>query len=80
MKLRIFSFLAALIVLSACKNEIDINAPYKDIPVVYGFLDQNQATQYIRIQKLYQNAANQTTDQGAKIADSLYFDEGFKLF
>jgi hypothetical protein len=74
MKLRIFSFLAALIVLSACKNEIDINAPYKDIPVVYGFLDQNQATQYIRIQKLYQNAANQTTDQGAKIADSLYFD------
>lgn len=57
-----------------CKNDIDINAPYKDIAIVYGFLDQNEPIQYIRIQKLYQNTTNLTTAQGAQIADSLYFD------
>lgn len=57
-----------------CKNDIDINAPYKDVAIVYGFLDQNQATQYIRIEKLYQNSSTTSTAEGAKFADSLYFD------
>jgi hypothetical protein len=57
-----------------CKNDIDINAPYKDIAIVYGFLDQNSATQFLRIQKLYQNSSTSSTSEGANIADSLYFD------
>ena len=60
--------------LNSCKNDLEINAPYEDIAVVYGFLDQNQPVQYIRIQKLYQNNANITTAEGAKLTDSLYFD------
>ena len=60
--------------LFACKNDIDINAPYKDVAIVYGFLDQNQGTQYIRIEKLYQNSSTQTTAEGAQYPDSLYFD------
>ncbi len=74
MKLRLLLILAGISSIFACKNEIEINAPYKDIAVVYAFLDQNQPIQYIRIQKMYQNAANQTTAEGAQIADSLYFD------
>lgn len=57
-----------------CKNDIDINAPYKDIAIVYGFLDQNSPIQYLRIQKLYQNSSTSSTSEGANIADSLYFD------
>lgn len=57
-----------------CKNDIDINAPYKDVAIVYGFLDQNAPVQYIRIQKLYQNASTTSTQEGAQVADSLYFD------
>lgn len=57
-----------------CKNDIDINAPYKDIAIIYGFLDQNSPTQYLRIQKLYQNSSTSSTSEGASIADSLYFD------
>ncbi|MDZ4669137.1 MAG: hypothetical protein SGJ00_14815 [bacterium] len=57
-----------------CKNDIDINAPYKDVAIVYGFLDQNEPIQYIRIQKLYQNSSTSNTSEGANIADSLYFD------
>ena len=74
MKSKILLLIALFSGLFACKNDIDINAPYKDIPIVYGFLDQNQSVQYIRIEKLYQNSGNQSTAEGAKIADSLYFD------
>ena len=74
MKLRLLLILTSISLFITCKNEIDINAPYKDIAIVYGFLDQNEPIQYIRIQKMYQNAANQPTAEGAQIADSLYFD------
>lgn len=57
-----------------CKNDIDINASYKDVAVVYGFLDQNESINYIRIEKLYQNSGSLSTAEGAQHADSLYFD------
>lgn len=59
--------------LGACKNDIEINAPWKEIPIVYGFLDVNKDTQYIRVQKAYQNSIDLTTAEGAQISDSLYF-------
>ncbi len=74
MKLRLLLIIAGFSFLLSCKNEIEINAPYKDIAIVYAFLDQNEPVQYLRIQKMYQNAADQTTAEGAQIADSLYFD------
>lgn len=61
--------------LGACKNDIEINAPWQEIPVVYGLLDVNQTVQYIRIQKAYQNSINQTTAEGAQIGDSLYLKD-----
>jgi hypothetical protein len=61
-------------VLVACSNDIEINAPYQDIAVVYSFLDQNEPVQYIRIEKVYQNNASLSTAEGAKLSDSLYFD------
>jgi hypothetical protein len=60
--------------LVACSNDIEINAPYQDIAVVYSFLDQNEPVQYIRIEKVYQNNASLSTAEGAKLTDSLYFD------
>jgi len=75
--MKIFNKLTGLFLLIGifgCKNDLEINAPYQDIPVVYGFLDQNQPIQYIRIQKVYQNSSNSNTSEGARINDSLYFD------
>jgi hypothetical protein len=57
-----------------CKNDIEINAPWRETPVVFGLLDANTNTQYIRIQKTYQNSIDQNTQQGAQYPDSLYFD------
>jgi len=67
-------FIFILFVLNSCKNDIDINAPWKEIPVVNGLLDINSDVQYIRITKVFQNSSNLTPQQAAQIADSLYFD------
>ncbi|GAB1447779.1 hypothetical protein MASR2M44_07780 [Bacteroidota bacterium] len=70
----ILSIFAVVSLFASCSNDLEINAPYKDIPVVHAFLDQNEPVQYIRIQKVYQNGTGSTTLEGAQITDSLYFD------
>ncbi|MBC7383508.1 MAG: hypothetical protein H7296_11055 [Bacteroidia bacterium] len=74
MKVKIILFISFTITLFGCKNDLVINAPYKDIAIIYSFLDQNEPVQFIRIEKLYQNNATTNTTEGAQIADSLYFD------
>jgi hypothetical protein len=69
----IFLCLIALLT-NSCENDIEINAPWKETPVVYAFIDPNTSTQYFRIEKTYQNSPSLNTEQGAKISDSLYFD------
>ncbi len=76
-QMKFLSYLTGFILLafsSGCSNDIEINAPYQDIAVVYSFLDQNEPVQYIRIQKVYQNNASLSTAEGAQLTDSLYFD------
>jgi hypothetical protein len=70
----ILALITALL-FNSCKNDLEINAPWKETPVVYGFLDVNKTTQYIRVQKTYQNSVDLTTAEGAKISDSLYFKD-----
>ncbi len=72
MKNLIIALFAGTVFLSACDNEVDINAPWKETPVIFAVLDLNQDTQVFRIQKTYQNGLNQTTNEVAQIADSLY--------
>lgn len=63
-----------LLSLVACDNKLEINAPYKEIPVVYGFIDKNEPYQYIRIQKVFQNSVDVNAVDAAKISDSLYLN------
>jgi hypothetical protein len=71
MKNILLAFLGILI-LSACDNELDINAEYEDLTVMYGMLDPNSDTNYVRIQRGYlgQDAASASFG----ISDSLYYD------
>lgn len=58
--------------LSACGNEIDLNADWKDIPIVYGLLSASDTAQYIRVEKAFldpQKAAGEI----ALIPDSIYY-------
>lgn len=72
MKNWILPFLACVLLLTACDNTLDINAPYRETPVVYAIIDMGQDSQIFRIQKTYQNDVNKTTEEVAQIADSLY--------
>ncbi|MFN3445800.1 MAG: hypothetical protein ACK44D_08675, partial [Bacteroidia bacterium] len=72
MKNWILPFLAGILLLPACDNTLDINAPYRETPVVYAIIDLGQDSQIFRIQKTYQNDVNKTTEEVAQIADSLY--------
>ncbi len=74
MRLKVFLPLLICLTTTGCKNDLFINAPAKEIPVIYSFLNQNDSIQYIRIEKLYQNSERSSTAQGAQITDSLYFD------
>lgn len=64
-----FSILA---ILQSCKTDFDINAPYDDIPVIFGALDQRVDTQYVKINKTYQGTGDNTTY--ASINDSVLFE------
>lgn len=71
MKIWILALIAGLTLLASCDNDLDINAPWRETPVVYAVIDLGQDSQIIRIQKTFQNASNQSSSSGAQIADSL---------
>lgn len=46
--------LAIFLLFFSCSEKVDINAPYKDIYVVYGVLNPYDSVQYIRVSKVFQ--------------------------
>lgn len=72
-RLIISAFFAVIITLFSCKNDLDINADWKETIVVYGMLNVNDSVQYVRVAKAFLNE-NSSALQVAKISDSLYLD------
>ena len=64
---------AVVIFFSSCKNDLNINAKWKETIVLYGMLNANDSIQYIRVAKAFLNE-NSGALQVAKISDSLYLD------
>jgi len=70
-----FVFASALMFgLSSCDNEVDINADWREILVVYGLLDPLDSVQYIKINKAFLNE-NQNALKVAKNPDSLFIKD-----
>jgi hypothetical protein len=57
----------------SCKNELNINAKWKETIVVYGMLDCNDSVQYLRIGRAFLNTVSGAID-AAKNSDSLFLD------
>jgi len=57
-----------------CSTEVDLTAPYQDITVVYGLLDQTQDIQFIKINKAFLGDA--ALADMAAVRDSVEYDEG----
>jgi len=45
----VFILIAA--VFSSCENEVNINTDFEEVTVIYGLLNQNTDTQFIKINK-----------------------------
>ena len=56
-----------------CDNEVDIAADWKEIAVIYGAINPNQAKNYIRIQRAYLDEDQAAVAFSNSLA-SVYFD------
>lgn len=66
-------FILPLLLWAGCSTDIDINADYEEVMIVYGLLDYTQPVQYIRVQKGYLDANTSALDI-AKNPDSTYYN------
>lgn len=71
MKKYILLLLVAITVVTGCETEIDLNADYKQIPVIYGLLDVNNDVQIIKINRSFLSETNALV--AAQNADSSFY-------
>ena len=64
----------AIIGIASCSNEFSLNAPAKEIPIVYGLLSRADDTHYIRVERAFLEEATSGLEL-AQQADQLYFDD-----
>lgn len=65
-------FLFALIITSACKNDIDLNDEWKERMVCYGLLNPADTSHYVRIEKAFLGDGNALTM--AALEDSIFYN------
>ena len=75
----LFSLFISLIFLTACSNDFDVTAPWKDIPVVYGLLNMADDVHYIRVEKAFIDPEISALVL-AQEADSLYYENAIVQF
>ena len=68
----LFVFLA-LSILTACDNEVDLNAEFEDTTVVYGFLNTSVDTQFIRINRAFLEDGKNAIEL-AQESDRLFYE------
>jgi len=76
MKLKfVFAFLLGIVLCTqySCSNEVEVIGVWKDIPVVYGVINDQDSVHYIRVERAYL-PPNQSALEVAQIPDSLYFN------
>ncbi len=64
----------SLLFVTGCKNDLVVNADYKETIVIFGLLDARQPKQYIKINKAFLTD-QQSVREVAQLADSVYFSD-----
>jgi len=68
-----FTLVLALLFNNSCSNDFDLNAPWQDIPVVYGLLSKLDTAHYIRVEKAFIDPTTSALEL-AQRPDSLYYE------
>ena len=64
----------SILSLFSCSNEFELNAPAKEIPIVYGLLSRADDVHYIRVEKAFIDEQTSALDL-AQRPEALYFEE-----
>lgn len=72
--------LSALLGLQSCSEDFTVSAPYKQITVVSGILDQDDANHYIRIQRGFMDENKSAIDMSKEPDSSFYRNLQVKLY
>ncbi len=70
-KIFIFFILSISLFFNSCSTDVDINADWKDVTIVYSILNLNDTIQYVKINKAFLGSAN--AYDMAKNSDSLFY-------
>lgn len=72
MKKTLFLLMAIVALFSSCSTRVDLYADYKDIPIIYGLIDYQKDTNYIRINRAFCGSNDNpiNANEVALIADS----------
>lgn len=75
---RLLRLYAALLLVgiffSACSTEVELEGPWRDIPIVYGFVARQDTAHYLRVEKAFLPRDGDARTV-AQLPDSLYYDE-----
>jgi hypothetical protein len=71
-KVLVFTISIISLFLGSCSNDLEINAPWKDVTVVFGLLNIDSTTHYIRISKAFLGEGDAI--QFASQFDSIYYN------
>ena len=71
---RLLLFIYFFSVLTACETDFEVNAPWKDITIVYGLISQNDSVHYIKVNKAFLGDGN-ALDYAAIADSSSYGDK-----
>lgn len=67
------SLIFVSVLFSTCTTDFQLEAEWKSIPIVYGFVSLQDTAHYIRVEKAFLQPGGNAKDV-AQIADSLYFE------
>lgn len=65
--------ISAFFLFNSCSTELDVNADYRETPILFALFNQNADTNYVRLQKSFSNE-NSSALEIARNFDSLYYD------
>jgi len=74
MKLKSLCFCTLALLLFSCKNDLKLNAPYKEIPSIYAVLNPQDKIQMIRVNKVFLGEGD--ANKMAQVADSVNYPAG----
>ncbi|MDX5348927.1 MAG: hypothetical protein LPJ89_02820 [Hymenobacteraceae bacterium] len=69
-------FIASLFIFSSCSTDLDPNAEYKEIMVIYSLLDPTETTHFVKVNKAFLNTNSNALTIAANSPDSTTYAAG----